>query len=340
MWVGTVLYVLSNEADNSPVWKIGHYAPSRCLHPTDGVRIEGESIIISARTASSRFTSAFEDTVAWLALHICRSALAELMRVDWRTVGGICARVRASLEEADGRGRFDGLRSIGVDETSYKKGHKHMTVIVDHDWGCVVWAAKGHGKAQLNAFLDLLADEQRSAIEVVTANGRPPDRRRRRREAARRRAGRRPLPRRQLSDRRPRRSEEARLERGEAGAGAQAPPRPAEEGRADPSRPREPHSLPAEGGAACRFQGRSGQSGGRAQPLARVGVPVPHPGVRRAVEEGQAQARRHPQVDRARRLQRPRRGGEQQDQGGGQAGLRVPQHRQPHSPRDAEVLGS
>lgn len=40
-----------------------------------------------------------------------------------------------------------------------------------------------------------------------------------------------------------------------------------------------------------------------------------------------------------RRVERPRRGGERQDQGGGQAGLRVQEHRQPDSARDAQVLG-
>lgn len=102
---------------------------------------------------------------------MCRSALAELMRVDWRTVGGICARVEADLEARDGRGRLDGLRRIGVDETSYKRGHRYMTVVVDHDRGRVVWASEGHGKRRLNDFLDQLADVQRGSIEVVAADG-------------------------------------------------------------------------------------------------------------------------------------------------------------------------
>lgn len=144
------------------------YAPVRARCPEHGVRV---APVPWARCASSRFTSAFEDWVAWLALHMCRSALSELARVDWHTVGGICARVEASLEAADGRGRLDGLRRIGVDETSYKKGQRYMTVVVDHDRGRVVWACRGHGKARLNEFLDLLTDGQREAIEVVTADG-------------------------------------------------------------------------------------------------------------------------------------------------------------------------
>jgi transposase len=144
------------------------HAPVRVECPEHGVRC---AALPWARLASSRFTSGFEDQVAWLALHMCRSALAALMRIDWHTVGGICARVEASLEAADGRGRLDGLRRIGVDETSYKKGHKYMTVVVDHDRGRVVWACEGHGKRQLNDFLDLLSEGQRAGIEVVTADG-------------------------------------------------------------------------------------------------------------------------------------------------------------------------
>ena len=83
------------------------HAPRRAECPEHGVRAEA---VPWARGAASGFTSAFEDTVAWLALHMCRSALAELMRVDWRTVGGICARVGADLEARDGRGGLDGLR--------------------------------------------------------------------------------------------------------------------------------------------------------------------------------------------------------------------------------------
>ena len=119
----------------------------------------------------SWFTRGFEDQVAWLMTHCNRTVVAQLMRIDWKTVGPVCRRVADDLEAARGGSRFDGLRRIGVDETSYKKGHKYMTVVVDHERNRVVWACEGHGKAQLNAFFDLLTDEQRAAIEVVTADG-------------------------------------------------------------------------------------------------------------------------------------------------------------------------
>src|SRR5215211_5217799 len=84
------------------------------------------------------FTRGFEDTCAWLAVHTSRSAVGELLRVAWRTVGRVCTRVAA--EQATRVDRFAGLRRIGVDEIAYKKGHRYLTVVVDHDTGRLVWA--------------------------------------------------------------------------------------------------------------------------------------------------------------------------------------------------------
>lgn len=66
---------------------------------------------------------------------------------------------------------LDGLVRIGVDETSYRKGHKYMTVIVDHDTGVVVWSHDGHGKEVFGEFLSGLTEERRASIELVSADG-------------------------------------------------------------------------------------------------------------------------------------------------------------------------
>ncbi len=60
----------------------------------------------------ARFTRAFEDQVAWLAVNTSKTAVAELMRVAWRTVGGICGRVVAEAQrDVDLRNR---LTRIGI----------------------------------------------------------------------------------------------------------------------------------------------------------------------------------------------------------------------------------
>lgn len=157
-------------------WKALDLGEARCLVEAGVVRVSClEHGVIAERVPWARhrsaFTRAFEDQVTWLACHCCMSVVATLMHVDWHTVGPICRRIEAELEAGRGRSRLEGIRAIGVDETSYKRGHKYTTVVVDHDTGAVVWARKGHGKAVLREFFALLTEGQGAAVEVVTADG-------------------------------------------------------------------------------------------------------------------------------------------------------------------------
>lgn len=113
-------------------------------------------------------TRAFDDQVAWLVTHTSKSAVVELMRIAWRTVGAIAGRVVADARAA--RDPFDGLTRIGIDEISYRRGHRYLMVVVDHDTGRLVWAAAGHDRATLQQFFDLLGPERASRIRLVSAD--------------------------------------------------------------------------------------------------------------------------------------------------------------------------
>ncbi len=118
----------------------------------------------------SNFTKDFDLTAAWLATHLPRSTVSDYMRIDWATVGRCITRTLNDIEPERSR-RLNGLVNIGIDETSYKKGHKYITVVVNHDTNTVVWAAKGHGKTVLEQFYRSLTPEQLSSIKVVTGDG-------------------------------------------------------------------------------------------------------------------------------------------------------------------------
>jgi transposase len=118
----------------------------------------------------SDYTYDFEMAVTWLTLHTTAQDVAEYFRIMWHTVGSIARRVQKSLEDEQSN-RFDNLVKIGIDETSYKKGHKYMTVIVNHETGHLIWAKKGHGKEILSEFFESLTEEQRASIKFVTADG-------------------------------------------------------------------------------------------------------------------------------------------------------------------------
>jgi len=117
----------------------------------------------------SRFTREFEQQVAWLASQCSKSAVCELMRVSWYTVGRVIERVVADMETAQGD-RLEGLRRIGIDELSYRTGQRYITVVVDHETGRLVWAAAGRDKQTVASFFDLLGEERCALLELVSSD--------------------------------------------------------------------------------------------------------------------------------------------------------------------------
>lgn len=116
----------------------------------------------------ARSTRAFDDQTAWLATQISKTAIGALMRISWRTVGRIITRVAAERDaEID---RFAGLRRLGIDEISYRKGQCYLIVVVDHDTGRLVWAAPGRDAATLGRFFERLGQQRCAAISLVSAD--------------------------------------------------------------------------------------------------------------------------------------------------------------------------
>jgi transposase len=119
---------------------------------------------------NSRFTKDFENQVAWLAFNLSKKTLSEFMGIAWNTVGDIINRVLIDVAPKY-EDRFDNLVNIGVDETSYRKGHNYITTVVNNDDSTVIWAAEGHSIATLSKFFELLTPEQRASINTVSGDG-------------------------------------------------------------------------------------------------------------------------------------------------------------------------
>jgi transposase len=117
----------------------------------------------------ARSTRAFEDTCAWLAAHAAFTVVAALLRVSWRTVAGVVTRVVA--ERAGRTDQLAGLRRIGIDEIAHRRGHRYLTVVVDHETGRLVWAGKGRDQATVRRFFDALGAERAALLTHVSADG-------------------------------------------------------------------------------------------------------------------------------------------------------------------------
>ena len=131
----------------------------RC--PTHGVVVEA----VPFARPGAHLTRDLDDLLAWLATRMDRTAVARLCRVSWRTVGRACERVVATELDPD---RLNGLFRVGVDEISWRKHHKYLTLVVDHDRGRVIWGAKGRDAKTLDAFFDELGPQRSSQLSAVS----------------------------------------------------------------------------------------------------------------------------------------------------------------------------
>ena len=69
------------------------------------------------------------------------------------------------------RGVLASVRRIGIDETSYRRGHRYLLVVVCHDTGRLLWAAEGRSQATLQAFFDALGEERYQQVTHVSCDG-------------------------------------------------------------------------------------------------------------------------------------------------------------------------
>lgn len=138
------------------------YAPERVDCPRcGGVRTEK----VPWAPHKSRFTWDFEELVAYLAQVTDKTRVTEQMGISWSTVGAIVERVVARGLDP---GRLDNLRRIGIDDFSYRKRHRYLTTVVDHDRRRVVWAAQGRSAETLAAFFDELGPERAALLQCAT----------------------------------------------------------------------------------------------------------------------------------------------------------------------------
>lgn len=138
------------------------YAPRRMACPGCGGVVTEQ---VPWARHDSRSTRDLEELVAYLARSMDKTAITELIGINWRTVGSIIERIVAErLDE----GRLDGVRVIGIDEFGYRKRHRYLTVVVDHDRRSVVWVARGNAAASLEGLFTRLGESGCAGVESVT----------------------------------------------------------------------------------------------------------------------------------------------------------------------------
>ena len=128
--------------------------------PTHGVKV----VRVSWTEPLSRFTMLFEGLViAWLR-EASQSAVAEQFGLSWDEVHGIMNR---AVQRGLARREAEVIPHLGVDEKSFKKGHKYATIVNDLDGSRVLYVAKDREQASLDGFWKTLTPAQLAGIEGV-----------------------------------------------------------------------------------------------------------------------------------------------------------------------------
>jgi transposase len=97
-----------------------------------------------------------------------QKAAAMLLHISASTLSDMLHR---SVTRARQNHRIRNLKTIGVDEISYCKGHKYATVVYDLKKARVVWIGKGKGSETINQFFgEGLSDYQKDQILWATCD--------------------------------------------------------------------------------------------------------------------------------------------------------------------------
>lgn len=128
--------------------------------PDDGVR----QIKVPWAEGRSGFTSLFERLAISLLQEMSIAAVARTLRLSWDEIDGIMQRA-ISHGLALRKDRI--VAHLGIDEKSFKKRHKYVTIVTDLDAGKVIWVGPGRKRETLDAFWKSLLPEQLAGIEGV-----------------------------------------------------------------------------------------------------------------------------------------------------------------------------
>lgn len=144
------------------VWRVQVRARLRRLVcPEHGVRTEQ----VPFARWDADFTRDFEALVAWLASRTDKTTITRMLRIHWRTVGRIITRVCADDLDPD---RLDGLVEIGIDEVSWRKGHRYLTLVADHGRRQIVWGAEGASAMVADEFYEQLGPQRAAQVQAVS----------------------------------------------------------------------------------------------------------------------------------------------------------------------------
>jgi transposase len=151
-----------------PLWNVAvwfRYTPRRVDCGRCGVVVEAMpwSMGKSALTVQMTwFLASWAKVLSW-------TETARRFDTSWDTV---LAAVRHAVEWGKANRSLEGVRALGVDELSWKKGQKYLTLVYQLDKGSrrLLWIGKDRTTATFNAFFDWFGAERSKKLTFVISD--------------------------------------------------------------------------------------------------------------------------------------------------------------------------
>ena len=146
-------------------WSVFIWYHPREIHCATHGRIQED---IPWADAYTRVTYRFEYVMLVYCQLMTQKAAAKILQIPKSTLSDQLHRTIHRIRDGH---KIRGLKTIGIDEISYCKGHKYATVVYDLARCCVVWVSQGKGRETIDIFFTQhLSYYQKSKIERATCD--------------------------------------------------------------------------------------------------------------------------------------------------------------------------
>ena len=132
----------------------------RVTCPTHGV----VTVQVPWAESGAGFTALYEALVLDWLKEASIQAVARQLSLSWNAIAGIMQR---AVTRGLARRTQESPTRIGVDETSFRKGHDYVTVVTDQKKGHVLHVAEDRKTSSLTSYYDTLTEAQKAGIESI-----------------------------------------------------------------------------------------------------------------------------------------------------------------------------
>ena len=136
------------------------YRPSRASCPACWICVEW----IPWSLGKSPLSRQLIHTLAVYSRLLSWDAVATLFEVSWSTVA---SAVRSAVAYGLVHRSTEGIRFIGIDEVSRRRGHHYVTNVYDLETKRLLWSGEGRKEETLRAFFDEWGEERTARLEGV-----------------------------------------------------------------------------------------------------------------------------------------------------------------------------